>query len=190
MGAGVRRPVPASRPALGPRRRRLLARSAGLAAGLAIVAVTLPALRVGGGDVAPTADLTVRIAPSAEMVPDTPTQPVLRSPSLAANAGGASTGTTTIRNQTGSARTVAVRADPDSGDLDLAVRLRVSSGSLVLADETIGALRAGSAPLLWLSSGASAPITVRASMDPTRAPEAGGRAVDVTLQLLTTPVGG
>jgi hypothetical protein len=155
------------------------------------VAATLPALRVGGGNAVPTADLTVRIAPSAEIVPATPARPVLRSPSLAADGPGAApTGTTTVRNQTGSARTVAVRAVPDGGDLDAAVRLRVSSRGLLLADATIGALRAGSAHLLRLPAGASAPITVRASMVPGRAPAAGGRAVDVTLQLLTTPAGG
>jgi hypothetical protein len=167
-----------------------LARSAGVAAGLAIVAVGLPTLRVGAGDATPTSDLTVRIAPSAEIAPATPTRPVLRAPSLAAGPGGTSSGTTSVRNQTGSPRTVGVRALPDGGDLDLAVKLRVSSGRLLLADETIGALRAGSNPVLRLSAGAVAPITVRASMDPSRAREAGGRTVDVTLQLVTTPVGG
>jgi hypothetical protein len=185
--AGARPPVPASRPAVGLRRWRRRARSAGIAVGLAIVAVALPTLRVDGGTIVPTADLTVRIAPSAELVPTSPTRPVLRDLALA---GGdpslAGSGTTTVRNQTGAARLVAVRAFPDSGDLDLAVRLRVSSGPLVLADETIGSLRAGTAPILRLGPGASAPISVRASMDPARAGEAGGRAVDVTLQLLAT----
>ncbi len=84
-----------------------------------------------------------------------------------------------IRNQTGSALSVAIVADADTTELDGSLGVRLTEGRRVLSDSTLQALRRGSLPVR-LASGESTEIRVTMEL-PASATDYQGRDVAIEL---------
>lgn len=165
-----------------------IARWSGLSAGLAVVVVALYAWRVPpspgplpGASVmfiaGPTGELEV--SPTGRFLAGTDLRP----------AGRVITGTLSIRNQTGTKLDVQLRALPNLDDLDHLLQVEVSGSEGVLFRGDLGGLRTWTDPLT-LRRGRGQSLSFRAWMVP-RAPSGyEGDDASVTMEFLSTPVGG
>jgi hypothetical protein len=170
------------------RRQGSLKMWAGLAAGVAGVAVLLPGWTVRGGDTRPGAQITL----AAQRSVDLDIQPVGRPLGTellfpSATDPGAR-GALTARNATGDALRVMLRAGVDTRALDPLLRLRVTAAEKTLFAGTLGSLRRG-VRLGTLPSHASIRLQIRAWLPAGAGDGYVGRRERITLSLLTHPVG-
>jgi hypothetical protein len=136
-------------------------RAIGAAIGLGLVAALIVAARPAGGHggVLPAElRLTAGLDGAVALEPAAP-RPLLDSGPM--RPGSRAGGTVSVRNQTGTALAVRLRARPDSTALDGTAHVRLVSRGRVLFDETLQALRQGS-EAIRLAPGASAPVRVTA----------------------------
>jgi hypothetical protein len=145
---------------MGPSAADRFTRAIGAAIGLGLVAALIVAARpaTGHGGVLPATlrfaaalDGSVAISPSAP-------RPLLVSGPM--RPGSHVVGTMTVRNQTGEALAVRLRAKPDSTALDGTAQVRLTSGGRTLSEGTLQALRQGTAAALELSPGGAARVRV------------------------------
>lgn len=139
---------------------RVVAAAIGAALAIAVVVAARPA---GGRGGVLSASLRFAAALDSE-VAAAPAAPraFLRSGPL--RPGGQAAGSVRLRNQTGSALAVGLRAEPSSTALDGLAHVRVSAGGRVLADTTLQLLRRGTPGRLRLAPGAAARVRVVASL--------------------------
>jgi hypothetical protein len=89
-----------------------------------------------------------------------PPRPLLASGPM--RPGSHAAGTMSVRNQTGAVLAVRLRAKPDSTALDGTAHVRLASQGRILFDETLQALRQGTAAAVRLAPGATASVRVSA----------------------------
>ncbi len=156
---------------------RVLAAAIGAALVIALIAASQPA--GGHGGVLP-ASLRFLAAqdPVVEVEPAAP-RTVLESSSL--RPGGRAAGTLRLRNQTGSALAVGLRAEPSSTALDGLVEVRVRAVGETLADTTLQALRQGTPGRVRLAPGAATVLHVVAILPAEVSTGYEGRTVSVGL---------
>lgn len=159
---------------------------AGLLAGALASSVLLVQTRIPRPAGALDAALTLTASPTGELG-ITPKGIVMRSGRIAPGARPARA-TLELRNQTAVALDVRLAARQGSGDLDEAVRLRVTGGEAVLFDGRLRSLRAGGRPLR-MASGDVRRLKISARLLPD-APSGSfeGRTDQVALELSSTPV--
>jgi hypothetical protein len=137
-------------------------RAIGAAIGLGLVAALIVAARPAGGHggVLP-AELrfTAGLDGAVAIEPATP-KPLLVSGPM--RPGSHASATMTVRNQTGEALAVRLRAQPDSTALDGTAHVRLVSAGRVLFDETLQTLRQGTAEAIRLQPGGAAAVRVTA----------------------------
>jgi hypothetical protein len=137
-------------------------RAIGAAIGLGLVAALIVAARPAGGHggVLP-ADLrfTAALDGALAIEPAAPRALLASGPMRPGSHAG---GTMSVRNETGEVLAVRLRAKPDSTALDGTAHVRLVSGGRVLFDETLQALRQGTATAIRLAPGAAAPVRVTA----------------------------
>jgi hypothetical protein len=165
-----------------------IARWSGLSAGLAVVIVALYAWQVPpspgplpGANVmfiaGPTGELEV--SPTGRFLAGTDLRP----------AGRVITGMLSIRNQTGRKLDVQLRALPNLDDLDHLLQVEVSGSEGVLFRGDLGGLRAWTDPLT-LRRGRAQSLSFRAWMASGAPSGYEGDDASVTMEFLSTPVGG
>ncbi len=163
-------------------------RAIGAAIGLGLVAALIVAARPahGHGGVLPASlrftaalDGTVAIAPAAP-------RPLLESGPM--RPGSHASGTMTVRNQTGGALVVRLRAKPDSTALDGTAQVRLTSGGRTLGESTLQALRQGTAEAIRLGPGGAARVRVLAWIPAEVETGYEGRHVAVELQPIEEPL--
>ncbi|HEX8051134.1 MAG TPA: hypothetical protein VF504_06660 [Solirubrobacterales bacterium] len=135
-------------------------RAIGAAIGFALVAALIVAARPAGGHggVLPASLRFTAVLDGTVAVEPAPPQPLLESGPL--RPGSRASGRLTLRNQTGEALAVRLRAEPDSTALDGTAHVRLVSHGVVLADGTLQALRQGSAEAVRLRPGGAAQVRV------------------------------
>jgi len=162
-------------------------RAIGAAIGLGLVAALIVAARPAGGHggVLP-AELrfTAELDGAVTVEPAAP-RPLLESGPM--RPGSHASGAMTIANQTGETLAVRLRAKPSSTALDGTAQVRLTSGSRVLAEGTLQALRQGS-EALRLRPGASAPVRVLAWIPAEVETGYEGRQVAVALEPVEEPL--
>jgi hypothetical protein len=163
-------------------------RAIGAAIGLGLVAALIVAARpaAGHGGVLPASLRFTAELDGAVMVEPAAPRPLLASGSM--RPGSHASGAMTIRNQTGETLAVRLRAKPSSTALDGTAQVRLVSDSQVLADGTLQALRQGSAGVLRLRPGASAPVRVLAWIPAEVETGYEGRHVAVGLEPVEEPL--
>jgi len=157
-------------------------RAIGAAIGLALVAALIVAARPAGGHggVLPaslrfTAALDGAVAPA----PAAP-KPLLASGPM--RPGSHARGGFSLRNETGEALAVRLRARPSSTALDGTAQVRLESRGVVLFEGTLQALRRGTPEALRLRPGGSAPVRVLAWIPAEVETGYEGREVAVSLE--------
>ena len=162
-------------------------RWSGIGAGLALAVVSILAWRVSPGSRTPGLDLTVAVQPTGELQ-TLPAGPTFFATGMAPTAGSELHGSLTVRNRTGAALAVHVRALPSSGSIDGTLMVRIEHGGQTLFSGTLGALRSWTQAIFTLASGEAAPLEVSAWL----APGAAGYVVDetVSFEFLAQPAGG
>lgn len=137
-------------------------RAIGAAIGLGLVAALIVAARPAGGHggVLPAELRFAAMLDGAVAVEPAAPRPLLRSGPL--RPGSHASGTMSVRNETGTALAVGLLAKPDSTALDGTAHVRLVSRGRVLFDETLQALRQGTAEAIRLAPGAAAPVRVTA----------------------------
>lgn len=174
---------------MNPSAQRNLARAAGALLGLALAVTLLLVSRPGAAGAGAPAALSVAIAPAGELeVIPPPSRPVLETRALRPG-GPVATGAFTVRNQTGETLSVALRAEPDSTELNGLLEVRVRSGSRVLAESTLESLRVRP-PRLRLGSGQRARLSLEAWLPAEVLSGYEGALVDVTLTPRLRALGG
>ena len=157
-------------------------RRAGVAAGIALVAVLVLAFRVPDGRGTLGADVIVSISPTGELG-------VSRSGPFMSMTGlrpGASfRGETTVHNQTGKRLAVRLRALPDGKDLDRLLQVQISAGRARLFHGPLGGLR-GRTRAFELASGEQRALRVRAFLPRGLKRGYAGRIETVKLELTST----
>jgi hypothetical protein len=135
-------------------------RAIGAAIGLGLVAALIVAARPTGGHggVLPASLLFTAELDGAVAVEPAAPKPLLVSGPM--RPGTHASATMTVRNQTGEALAVRLRAQPDSTALDGTAHVRLISRGKVLFDETLQALRRGSGGAIDLPPGGAAPVHV------------------------------
>jgi hypothetical protein len=135
-------------------------RAIGAAIGLGLIAALIVAARPAGGHggVLP-ASLRFTAAPDGELAiePAAP-KPLLASGPL--RPGSHARGGFTLRNETGEALAVRLRAKPNSTALDGTAQVRLESRGVVLGEGTLQALRQGTAEAVRLAPGRAARVRV------------------------------
>jgi hypothetical protein len=156
--------------------------------GLALGAAACSALLLGTHITRPAgavdAALTLTSAPTGELAV-TPAGTVLAARELRPGARSVS-GSLVVRNQTGIALDVRLRARPVSGDLDADARLRITAGARTLFAGTLGALRGGTRRLA-VPSGQGRRLHVSVSLNPGDHGRAQGRSDAAALELTSSP---
>ena len=160
-------------------------RVAGFVAGLAIVAVLVGTWGVPRGDGRLGADVTFVTGPTGELA--IPSGPVLRATAM--EPGDRATGIGSVRNQTGRALGVRIRALPSIGDLDRVLEVGIHAGGRVVYAGPLGGLRTWSAPFR-LGSGQRVRLSILASLAGGSGDASRGRIDDVVLQFHSVAVGG
>lgn len=161
------------------------ARLAGLAAGAAAVAALVAGWQVDRGTGTVGADVTIVAAPTGEL--DIPAGPFVRGIGL--TPGGAATGSVPVRNQTGSALAISVKALPSIADLDDVLRVRMTAGGRPVYEGTLGGLRDWSGAFR-LPSGQRAALAFDVSLPAGSDEGVHGRIDDISLAFRSVAVGG
>lgn len=165
-----------------------MARSVGLSVGLVLIGVALHSWRVPpgtgpllGADVAFTAGPTgeLEVSPAGRFLAGTDLRP----------SGRVLTGTLAIRNQTGRRLAVQLRALPNLDDLDHLLHVEISGSQEILFQGDLDALRTWTTPLI-LRRGRGQSLSFRAWMLPQAPSGYEGDEAAVTMEFLSTPVGG
>jgi hypothetical protein len=163
-------------------------RAIGAAIGLGLVAALIVAARPAGGHggVLP-AELRITAGLDGEVAvgPAAP-KPLLESGPM--RPGTQVSATMALRNQTGEELAVRLRAQPDSTALDGTAHVRLLSQGKVLFDETLQALRQGSAGAIDLAPGGAAPVRVVAWIPAETETGYEGRRVAVVLEPVEEPL--
>lgn len=165
-------------------RHRSLAWAAGALAGLTLVALTLPGLRMTAAQTIPAAEVGVRAAGSAELA-------VTGADPIAAGhlePGAMLSGTFALRNETGEILALRAGATADDPQADRGLRLRVSGDRTLVGAGSPRKLADGP-PSLWLAPGGSVALRVEAWIDPGAAAALGGRRIEVALTFPAVVVG-
>lgn len=163
-------------------------RAIGAAIGLALVAALIVAARPAGGHggVLPASLRFTAVLDGAVAVEPAPPKPLLESGPL--RPGSHAGGRIVLRNQTGEALAVRLRAKPDSTALDGTAHVRLVSRGVVLADGTLQALRQGSAEAVRLRPGGAAKVRVVAWIPAEVETGYEGRRVAVALEPVEEPL--
>jgi hypothetical protein len=166
-----------------PPAARVLALGLGLAAAAAIVL----AGRIDGSGAATGASALFSVLPPGEL--ELMTAGPLGSADALQPGGPAASGRATVRNQSGRALRLRVRALPSRPDLDRLLRVEISAGGRLVARGPLGRLRRGRRDPAALAPGASRTLAVRAWLAPGAPDGWQARAVEVPLELTTRPAG-
>jgi hypothetical protein len=154
-------------------------RRAGVAAGIALVAVVVVAFRIPDGSGTLGADVILSVSPTGELG-------VSRSgPFMSATGlrpGGSLSGDVDVTNQTGKRLAVRLHALPDSKDLDRLLVVDVRAGDARLYHGRLGGLRARTRPFR-LDSGRKRAVRVRASLPASVREGYAGRIQTIKLEL-------
>lgn len=142
------------------RRGERAAGAAGLAVGVAVVLLLVSGWRVAGGDGRLGADLFFSVGPTGELAV-TPSGPFLRATGLLP--GQRADADLRLRNQTGSAIAVSLRALPERRDLDGLLLVTVRTQGRTLFSGQLGRLRAWSRPFR-IGAGGHATLEFAASL--------------------------
>lgn len=164
-------------------------RVAGLALGAAASTALLVTAQIPRPAGALDAALTLTSAPTGELAVE-PLGTVMQSGRLAYGAP-AARATLRVRNQTGRAQRVTLRALPQTGELDAGTRIRVTAraGATELFDGSLGTLRTGSRPVR-IEPGGTTQLRITASvLGGAAGREARGRSDEVALDLSSAPAG-
>lgn len=153
-------------------------------AGVAMVAAVLATSQVPRGHGLPSADVVFVAAPTGEFGVS-PVGAFLTGSGL--RPGAEARGHLGVTNQTGKRLGVVVRALPESGDLDGALRVQIESDRKSVFDGTLGDLRGGARVLV--EPGATAPLDFRAWLPDSIEGGYGGRVVSVSFDLRGEPTG-
>jgi hypothetical protein len=155
---------------------RILGFAIGLAAVmLALVAWRLPSVRPDLG-----AEAAFSIAPTGEL--EVEQSGVFLDAKGLRPGSDAQTGASAIRNQTGKALAVSLRALPGARDLDALIAVQVVAGPNTIFSGTLGGLRNWTKPLR-LRSGELAPLRLRVRMPSTVRSGYAARIVSIPLEL-------
>ncbi|HEY2604326.1 MAG TPA: hypothetical protein VGI67_22395 [Thermoleophilaceae bacterium] len=154
-----------------------LVRPLGILLGVLLAATALVSWRVPGGQRTLGADVQIE-ALQTGAIGVAPIHPFVSVPSLLP--GKSSSGSVTLRNQTGVPMSVRLKAQPSVPDLDRALQIHVASGANVLYDGPLAGLRGGTSPLR-LASGESRVLSLRASLPASLHAGYQGRIVDISL---------
>jgi len=157
-------------------------RAIGAAIGLGLVAALIVAAHPAGGHggVLPASlRFTASLDGAVAAEPAAPQQLLASGP---LRPGSHARGAFALRNETGEALAVRLRAQPSSTALDGTVQVRLQSGGAVLFAGTLQALRQGTAEALRLRPGGSARIRVVAWIPAEVETGYEGRKVAVTLE--------
>lgn len=157
-------------------------RRAGVAAGIALVAVLVLAFRVPDGRGTLGADVIMSISPTGELGLSK-SGPFMSVTGL--RPGGSFRGETTVHNQTGKRLAIHLRALPDSRDLDRVLRVDVTAGGTTLFRGPLGGLR-GRTRAFELASGERRALRVRAFLPRGLKRGYAGRIESVPLELSST----
>jgi hypothetical protein len=163
-------------------------RAIGVAIGLSLVAALIVAARPAGGHggVLPASlRFTAALDGAVAAEPAAP-KPLLASGPM--RPGSHARGDFTLRNQTGEALAVRLRARPSSTALDGTAQVRLQSQGVVLADGTLQALRQGTAEAVRLQPGGTAQVRVIASIPAEVETGYEGREVAVSLEPVEEPL--
>lgn len=163
-------------------------RTIGAAIGLGLVAALIVAARPAGGHggVLPASLRFTAGLDGAVAIEPAPPRPLLESGAM--RPGSHASGTMSVRNQTGEALAVRLRAKPSSTALDGTAQVRLLSGGRTLADGALQALRQGSAGALRLRPGAAARVRVLAWIPAEVETGYEGRHVAVELEPVEKPL--
>jgi hypothetical protein len=157
-------------------------RRAGVAVGIAVVAVVVLAFRVPDGNGTLGADVIFAISPTGELG-------VSRSgPFMSATGlqpGGSLNGRVEVANQTGRRLAVRLRALPDSKDLDGHLVVDMRAGGALLYHGRLGGLRAKTRAFR-LESGRKRELRIRASLAARLRGGYAGRIESISLELSST----
>lgn len=154
-------------------------RRAGLATGFAVAVIGLLTWRMPHNNGTLGLDLRLSASQSGE-VQAAPLGPFLSATAM--RQGDRQTGSFTIRNETGGALPVRLRASAATRDADSSLRLRLSSGARVLYDGPLGGLRRPATAALVLPRAAARRVDVAAYIPASAAPTGyEGRILDVQL---------
>jgi hypothetical protein len=159
-------------------RTQVWVRRAGLATGFTVAVIGLLGLRMPHGTGRLGLDLQMTAAQSGELQ----AQPL--TPFLSATAmerGGSRAGAFSLRNETGTALAVRLRAVAQLRDADSSLHLRLSSGTDLLFDGPLGALRRASARALLVPRAGMRRVVVTASLPKSARGGFEGRIVDIQL---------
>ncbi len=157
---------------------------AGLVLGAAACCVLLLGTHISRPPGALDAALTLTSSPTGELAVQ-PAGTVLAARDLQPGRPPAR-GSLRVRNQTGVPLDVRLRARPASGDLDDDARLRITAGTAMIFDGTVGALRDGSRRLT-VPPGDWRRLRLAVSLAPSGSQSAEGRSDDVALELTSSP---
>jgi hypothetical protein len=162
-------------------------RWSGIGAGVALAVVSILAWRVSPGSATPGLDLTIAVQPTGELQ-TLPAGPAFFATGMAPTAGSELHGAFTVRNRTGVALAVRVRALPSSGSIDGMLMVRIDDEGETLFIGTLGALRSWTQASFTLASGEATGLEVSAWL----VPGATGYVVDetVSFEFLAQPAGG
>jgi hypothetical protein len=161
-------------------------RLAGIAVGMALMAVVVLAFRVPDGTGTLGADVIFAVAPTGELGVSRP-GPFMSATGL--RPGGTLEGSFDVANQTGKRLAVRLRALPDSRDLDrlLVVDIRADHATRPLYTGPLGGLRAKSRAFR-IESGRTRELRVRASLPAAVNGGYAGRIESIGLELSSTVV--
>lgn len=162
-------------------------RWSGIGAGVALAVVSILGWRVSPGSGKPGLDLTVTVEPTGELQ-TVPAGPAFFTTGMAPVAGSELRGTFTVRNRTGIALAVQIRALPSDAAIDDALQVRIVAAGPTLFSGPLRSLRTWTDGSFALGSGQSITLAVTAWL----APGASGFVVDetVSLEFLASPAGG
>jgi hypothetical protein len=155
-----------------------LVRPLGILLGVLLAAAALAAWRVPGGRQTLGADVTVA-ALQTGAIGVSPMHPFVTASSLLP--GKSAGGSVMLRNQTGVAMAVRLKAEPSTRDLDALLLVHVSAGPDVLYDGTLAGLRARGTQPLRLRAGESRGLEMQARLPGALHSGYQGRIVDINL---------
>ena len=153
----------------------------GVAVGVLLAVALLAAARLPAGDGHLGLDLTVGITPTGELGIGS-AGPILTGTGMEPGSNRVS-GVTELRSQAGRRLSFQVRALPSNGDVDGLLKIRVAAAGRVLYEGSLGGLRRWTRRALVLAPGEVQALAVAAWLPPGTAAGAGGRSVDVPLEL-------
>jgi hypothetical protein len=160
-------------------------RRAGVAAGVALVAVLVLAFRVPDGRRTLGADVIMSLSPTGELGVSRP-GPFMSVTGL--RPGGSFRGETIVHNQTGKGLAVRLRALPDGKDLDRVLQVDVNAEGTRLFHGPLGGLRERTRAFEF-ASGARRALRIRASLPGGLKNGYAGRIETVKLELSSTAAG-